>query len=180
MQCAVQGVLLLLAARYLPPRQLRHVIPLLLACAHIEHAVGSTHRPLRKRCRFHSDVGDAFQPFATGRVVPGGVSCWTDCVAAGVAAGEYSRLTARSIGPKLLGRRASGRGMRRGGDRWRACCSCCCCCCCCAPGRAGDCGLFGSTAPLMFATMKEKKEGNAGEDLQPGKNAHLECCEKGV
>ena len=66
-----------LAARYLPPRQLCHVIPLLLACTHIEHAVGSTHRPLRKRRRFHSDVGDAFQPFATGRMVPGGVSCST-------------------------------------------------------------------------------------------------------
>ena len=64
----------LLAARYLPPSELGNVIPLLLASAHVQHAVGSAHGSLCKGGSLHTDVGDAFPPFTTGWVVPGRMS----------------------------------------------------------------------------------------------------------
>lgn len=64
----------LLAARYLAARQLGDVIPLLFACTHVEHAVGGTHRSLREGHCFHPDVGNAFQPFPAGRMIPGNKS----------------------------------------------------------------------------------------------------------
>ncbi len=64
----------LLAARYLAARQLGDVIPLLFACTHVEHAVGGTHSSLREGHCFHPDVGNAFQPFPAGRMIPGNKS----------------------------------------------------------------------------------------------------------